>query len=184
MPVAQQRPVRLADIVEPARAAHDVAGGLAAFHADPAVSALRHWPEDVIEQWLYDHAEHAPFQADYGHIDLSSLAWTVEPVTLADLLLMPTGASETDLLDYFARDPEHWVAVRNKGCHIGVREVWEVQGTWKRWPILLDRGVVTPGQTGLQVVEGRTRVGVLRGRARMGYHVAANHLVWVGRVRS
>lgn len=118
---------------------------------------------------------------DYGHIDLSALSWNVETIALSDLLLMPTGASEADLIDSFARDPEHWVSVRTTGCHQEVREMWDVHGTWKRWPILIVRSLVDPDGTGLQVVEGRTRVGVLRGRFRLGLHIAEHHVAWVGR---
>lgn len=74
--------------------------------------------------------------------------------------MMPTGASENDLIEYLGKDPEPWVAVRSAGCHLGVRQMWGVGGTWKRWPILIDSSIVSPTQTGLQLVEGRTRVGV------------------------
>lgn len=173
----------LVDLVEAATHARERRGSLASFLDDPRTHGLRHWPKDVIEQWPYDHAGRVEFQADYGHIDLTTIAWAVEAISLEDLLAMPTGASEADLIDYFARDPEHWVALRDKGCHVGVREMWEVHGTWKRWPILLDRSLISPGETGLQVVEGRTRVGVLRGRVQRGLCVADHHLAWVGRAR-
>ena len=63
----------------------------------------------------------------------------------------------------------------------GVAQCWETHGTWKRWPILIDRRLLDPPESGLQVVEGRTRVGVLRGRHRQGILVAERHLAWVGR---
>lgn len=62
--------------------------------------------------------------------------------------------------------------------------MWDVHGTWKRWPILIVRSLVDPDWTGLQVVEGRTRVGVLRGRSRLGLHIAERHLARVGRPRA
>lgn len=71
--------------------------------------------------------------------------------------------------------------MRNRGIHIGVAQCWETHGTWKRWPILIDRRLLDPPESGLQVVEGRTRVGVLRGRHRQGTLVAERHLAWVGR---
>ena len=94
---------------------------------------------------------------------------------------MPTGASDSDAIGEFAKDPDHWVQVRNHGPHIGVAQCWETHGTWKRWPILIDRGLLDPPGGGLQVVEGRTRVGVLRGRHRQGALVSGRHLAWVGR---
>lgn len=178
------RPVYLSDLGEPGRAAREDGAGLHTFLHDPAVEGLLGWPKDVVDQWPYSHAHHAAFLADYGHIDLASLTWNIEVIPLHELMTMPTGASENNLIEDFAKNPEHWVAVRNAACHIGVREMWDVHGTWKRWPILIARSVVNPDQAGLQVVEGRTRVGVLRGRARLGFHVAPRHLAWVGRARS
>ncbi|MGP5383995.1 hypothetical protein ACTXL8_17750 [Glutamicibacter arilaitensis] len=173
-------PIYLHDIVDAARAARDSAAGLSAFRGDMHTQRLRHWPEDVVKQWLYDHADHPAFLADYGHIDLTRVAWRLESVPLEMLVTMPTGASENDLIDYFAEKPGHWVKVRSQGCHVGVREMWELHGTWKSWPVLLDQGLIDPQLEGLQVVEGRTRVGVLRGRSRRGLHVAPKHLAWVG----
>jgi hypothetical protein len=147
------------------------------------VSALG-WPDDVVEQWLYDHGDNTPFLRDYRAVDLSNVTWDVEVVSVEDLVVMPTGPSDGDCMEVYADDPDHWVSVRRFGIHRGVRECWETHGTWKRWPILIDRQLVAPGANGFQVVEGRTRVGVLRGRQRRGYFVAAHHLAWVGRPAS
>jgi hypothetical protein len=73
------------------------------------------------------------------------------------------------------------VRVRTEGVHMGTSQCWKIHGTWKRWPILLDRELLEPAAEGLQVVEGRTRLGVLKGRARAGSRVAKQHLAWVGR---
>lgn len=173
--------VYLADLVEPARTAREENSGLHSFLYHPVAEGLLHWPRDVVDQWPYAHAGHVAFLTDYGHIDLASLTWSVGTISCAELSTMPTGASEHDLVESFAKDPEHWVNVRNAGCHVGVRQMWDVHGTWKRWPVLIDRSIVSPAQTGLQLVEGRTRVGVLRGRVRLGLHVAPSHLAWVGR---
>lgn len=181
MPEKRPRPIYLPDLVEAARAARDSPAGLSAFRGNRDTEGLRHWPEDVAKQWLYDHADHHEFLNDYGHIDLTTIAWRLEIVPLETLITMPTGASESDLIEYFAEDPEHWVKVRNQGCHVGVREMWDLHGTWKSWPILIAQALVNPKLEGLQVVEGRTRVGVLRGRTRLGLNVAPNHLAWVGR---
>lgn len=181
MPGPDAEPVFLADLAKASVAARERGGGLRTFLADPATRGLRKWPKDVVHQWLYDHADGPKFQADYGHIDLSTLVWSLEPVALDELMAIPTGASETDAIEYYAQDPERWVSLRDKGDHTGVREMWDVHGTWKRWPILIERRLVRPGQIGLQVIEGRTRLGVLRGRAQRGWHVAPQHLAWVGR---
>ncbi|MBD0675672.1 hypothetical protein [Streptomyces sp. CBMA156] len=155
---------------------------LSEFCADPLIAALR-WPEDVVEQWLYDHGDNGAFQRDYGHVDLARIAWSLEPVTATELCGMPTGASDDGCIDYYAENPDYWAAARSSGAHEGVARCWAEQGTWTRPPVLLDRALVYPEGTGtgLQVVEGRTRVGVLRGRSRQGSLVAAQHQAWVGR---
>lgn len=154
------------------------------FRRSPRTTCLLDWPKDVVAQWPFEHARHGPFVRDYAHIDLAHLTWVLEVVPLKDLMTLPTGVSEACLIEDYAQDPEHWVDVRNTGPHVGVREMWEAHGTWKRWPILIDRAIVTPDQGGLQVIEGRTRMGVLRGRARRGLHVAPIHLAWVARART
>ncbi|MFF8281059.1 hypothetical protein ACF05T_34260 [Streptomyces lateritius] len=58
---------------------------------------------------------------------------------------------------------------------------WEEHGTWLRPPLLIDRRLLAPADSGLQVLEGRTRVGVLRGRLREQLGVAPAHQAWVGR---
>ncbi len=139
------------------------------------------WPDDVVEQFLYDHADNIAFLRDYGDLDLSKMRWDVEVIPLKEFIGMPTGASDGGCIEEFAANPDHWVRVRSRGIHIGVTQCWEAHGTWKRWPILIDRRLLDPPESGLQVVEGRTRVGVLRGRRRQGTLVAERHLAWVGR---
>lgn len=111
------------------------------------------------------------------------LSWDLEKISSEDLAQMPTGASEQGAVDEYASDPNHWIDVRKSGVHIGVSKMWEVHGTWKRWPILLDRGLLSSTDIGLQVVEGRTRVGILKGRLQHGDFVSDHHLAWVGRHR-
>ncbi|KOV97438.1 hypothetical protein ADK65_25740 [Streptomyces sp. NRRL B-1140] len=154
-------------------------GGLsfARFRADPALVSLQ-WPDDVLEQFLFDHGDNAAFVRDYGGIDLRDVRWRLETIPAADFVKMPTGASDAGCIESYAENPVHWVNVRRPevGRH------WEEHGTWLRPPILIARHLLDPPDSGLQVVEGRTRVGVLRGRLREGLHVASHHQAWVGRV--
>ncbi len=106
--------------------------------------------------------------------DLSS-SCSVSPICAAD------PKSESDLMAYNAHQHAHLVAARRAGVHAGVLECWRTRGTWKRSPLLIERRLVDPEATGLQVVESRTRVGVLRGRTEEGCFVAKRHLAWVGR---
>lgn len=155
-------------------------GGFPAFRDAVRIRSLD-WPDDVVEQFLYDHTGH--FIPDYGHVDLCLIEWTEEVLALERFLYIPTGAFDDDVLEYNAAHHEHLVANRNAGVHVGVRESWEQRGTWKRSPLLIERQLVDPTATGLQVLEGRTRVGVLRGRRADGLFVAEEHLAWVGRQR-
>ncbi|MFD0229509.1 MMPL family transporter [Streptomyces hirsutus] len=123
-----------------------------------------------------DGAEQAGLKAVYGGIDLRDVTWRLEMIPAADFIGMPTGASDAGCIESFAENPVHWVKVRppEAGRH------WEEHGTWLRPPILIDRRLLDPSDSGLQVLEGRTRVGVLRGRLREGLHVASHHQAWVG----
>lgn len=150
------------------------------FRTDPKVSSLQ-WPDDVVEQFLYDHGDNVRFLRDYGAVELARTSWDIELIPVEDLIEMPTGPSDDGCIEEYAANPNHWVQVRRHGRHRGVAQSWEAHGTWKRWPILIDRKLLDPPGDGLQVVEGRTRVGVLRGFHRQGAFVAERHLAWVGR---
>lgn len=170
----------LADFTAIAEACRESGGGFAAFQKADGVLDLG-WPADVAEQWLYDHSDKGPFLQDYGDVDLSQIHWDLEAVPATDIAAMPTGPSDREVIDEFSANPDHWISVRNSGIHVGVAEMWELHGTWKRWPVLIDRRLLEPPGAGLQVVEGRTRVGILKGRLRQGAFVAEQHLAWVGR---
>ncbi|KOV78396.1 MULTISPECIES: hypothetical protein [unclassified Streptomyces] len=146
------------------------------FRADPALASL-HWPDDVLEQFLFDHGDNAAFVYDYGSINLHEVRWRLETIPAADFIGMPTGASDAGCIESYAENPVHWSKVRRPevGRH------WEEHGTWLRPPLLIDRRLLTTADSGLQVLEGRTRVGVLRGRLRQQLRVAPAHQAWVGR---
>lgn len=174
--------MRLKHYSELAQLCHENGEGFAGFLRHEIVSLLR-WPDDVLEQWIYDHAGNDSFLKDYGDVDLPRVAWEVAALSVDTLTVMPTGRSDGDAIECVAADPEHWVAVRGQGVHMGVKLCWDIHGTWKRWPIVLDQDLLSPGAHGLQLVEGRNRVGILRGRRRQGNLVADRHLVWIGRRR-
>ena len=172
--------VNLSDLSDLAVSCRETSMHFEGFRQNALISSLA-WPDDVLEQFLYDHADNIGFLRDYGDLDLCKIKWDVEVIPVEELIDMPTGASDGDCIEEFATNPDHWVRIRNHGPHIGVAQCWETHGTWKRWPILIDRGLLDSPESGLQVVEGRTRVGVLRGRHRQGTLVAERHLAWVGR---
>ncbi|GHD34982.1 hypothetical protein GCM10010313_82060 [Streptomyces violarus] len=88
-------------------------GGLSydRFRVDPALASLQ-WPDDVLEQFLFDHGDKAAFVYDYGGIDLHDVTWQLEMILAADFQEMPTGASDAGCIESFAEKPVHWVTVR------------------------------------------------------------------------
>ncbi|MEW2426057.1 hypothetical protein AB0911_36675 [Streptomyces nigra] len=126
------------------------------FRADPALAALQ-WPNDVLRDFLFDHGDNGHFVDDYGDIDLRAVTWTLETIPAAAFPTMPTGESDAGCIESYAADPVYWGKVRppEVGRH------WEEHGTRLRPPLLIDRCLLDPADSGLQVLEGRTRVGVL-----------------------
>lgn len=51
--------------------------GFECFRADPALTGLS-WPDDALRDFLYEHGDHGPFVDDYGHLDLSTITWTLD----------------------------------------------------------------------------------------------------------
>ncbi|MFJ6087992.1 hypothetical protein ACIQI8_42170 [Streptomyces sp. NPDC092369] len=121
-------------------------GGLSfdRFRVDPALIRLQ-WPDDVVEQFLFDHGDNDSFVRDYGGIDLREITWRLEMIPAADFDEMPTGASDAGCIEDFAEHPVHWVEVRR--AEVGRR--WEEHGTWMRPPILIDRQLLAPSDSGL-----------------------------------
>ncbi|MFC8863254.1 hypothetical protein [[Kitasatospora] papulosa] len=146
------------------------------FRTDPTVAVLR-WPDDVLEQFLFDHGDNTAFVDDYNTIDLHTITWRLETIQAADFPSMPTGVSDAGCIENYAKNPVHWVAVRPPQVALH----WETHGTWLRPPLLIERRLLDPDAGGLQVLEGRTRVGVLRERLREHLHVAPDHRAWVAR---
>lgn len=142
------------------------------FRTDPTVAALR-WPDDVLEQFLFDHGDNTAFVDDYNTIDLHTITWQLETIPTAHFTGMPTGGSDEGCIENYAKNPVHWVTVRPPQVALH----WEKHGTWLRPPLLIERRLLDPDTGGLQVLEGRTRVGVLREHL----HVAPDHRAWVGR---
>lgn len=154
-------------------------GGFHEFLKLDKVSTLR-WPEAVVEQWLWEHGGNGHFVADYGNVDLERIRWTCDEVQSVDLAIMPTGVKDGNVLETNAQDHAYFLSARGKFYPEIVQE-WDTNGTWLVPPLLIDRSLLQPPATGLQIVEGRTRVGILRGRLQNMLNVAEYHLTWVGR---
>lgn len=153
----------------------------AAFLLRPDVAALG-WPAEVARQWLWDFGDRVAFVADYGAIDLSRVCWECEDVAAADFDTMQTGDRDGGWIEEVAGNHGHWLRLRAR-AEPAAGTAWDEHGTWLVPPVLIDRSLLDPAGTGLQVVEGRTRVGILRGRRRDGLHTAPVQRAWVGRPR-
>ncbi|MFF1385726.1 hypothetical protein ACFVWT_19415 [Arthrobacter sp. NPDC058288] len=152
--------------------------GFELFLAEPLISDLG-WPENVIEQMLWDHGETEHFVPDYGAIDLTQVAWMREAMPTELIQNVPTGASDHGAIEDYAKNPVYWAEKRGAA----VVDSWDQNGTWLVPPLLISRDLLKSGAKGWQLIEGRTRVGVLRGRVARQLHVATHHDTWVGRGR-
>ncbi|MGC0387628.1 hypothetical protein [Streptomyces sp. SAI-129] len=124
--------MKLADLAPLMERRQDGGMSFDCFRNDPALLPLR-WPDDVLEQVLFDHGDNPSSVYDYGAVDLREIIWRLETISASELCEMPTGASDGGCIDHFARNPEHWIKVRPApvGRH------WEEHGTWLRAPILI-----------------------------------------------
>ncbi len=163
-------------IANPDRNIIDRAGNLRDYVALPEISALN-WPDEVVEQWPFDHAGNPSFIDDYGHLDLAEVQWAKELVPVSEFVDMPTGLSDADFLSSVASGHRHYLSLRPQE----IRDAWERRGTWLVPPILIARRLIAPKESGLQVVEGRMRVGILQGRIASAFDVAPALEAWVGR---
>ena len=100
--------VKLADLREVAVSCRENSMRFEGFRQNALVSSLG-WPDDVVEQFLYDHADNIGFLRDYGDLDLSKIDWDVEVISVEELIEMPTSASDGDCIEDFAANPDHWV---------------------------------------------------------------------------
>ncbi|MFI8977198.1 hypothetical protein ACIGO9_30245 [Nocardia asteroides] len=168
--------MRLSDLLGIPRPGETGAGTLKGFLSIPQVAGLG-WPEDVVDEWLWKLGSHLEFLDDYDSLELETVQWAREELPVTELVNLPTGPSEADLIEYNANHHQYLLQQRP----VAIAHAWNSSGTWLAPPLLIDRILLGPSNTGLQIVEGRTRVGILRGRHRNGLFVAARHTVWVGR---
>ncbi|MFC9234925.1 hypothetical protein ACFTZK_00240 [Streptomyces decoyicus] len=103
-------------------------GGLSfdRFRAHSSLASLQ-WPDDVLEQFLFDHGDNAAFTFDYGGIDLRGITWRLETIPAANFSGMPTGASDAGCIESFAENPVHWVKVRPPRGRSALGRAWDVE---------------------------------------------------------
>jgi hypothetical protein len=139
-------------------------------------------PEDVLEQFLFDHGTKGEFQLQYGNIDLHGLRWELMSIQAAEILgcsvypefgrWIETVAGRTRVVPQ-----EGWRAVQ---LPPGAAQHWQSCGTWIRPPVMLQGEVLKSNRT-LHLVEGHTRIGALLGLIQSEALPSSSiHLVWVG----
>lgn len=137
-------------------------------------------PDDVTEQFLFDHGHKAEFIKQYGHIDLRSVQWSHEALPAATLIEATACADFEGRIDEVAKALEHYAHVYGPR-----RWGWLEHRTWLRCPILIDGQLLHPPRRGLHLVEGHTRLGALKGYVKCGKITpSSTHQVWIGRDRN
>jgi hypothetical protein len=124
---------------------------------------LGHWPDDAVEQFLWEHGADSRFLGHYGHLDLVALEWVDEQRTTAELVSATTADDMT-----WSDTVTASAASQLKYQPRGVQDSWNVNGTWLRPPLFLDGALRNPPQTELHLIEGHTRLGSLRGLLQLG----------------
>lgn len=100
------------------------------------------WPDNVVEQMLWDHGGTEHFLPDYGHLDLSQVVWGRESVPTTLLQRIPTGASDSGAIEDYERHPVYWAEKKGPA----VVEAWDRNGTWLVPPLLISRIWSSQGQ--------------------------------------
>jgi hypothetical protein len=146
------------------------------FLAAPEVASLD-WPDDVLEQFLFDHGNKPGFVAAYGHLDLRDMRWRIRTFKAEELRQIGHG-TYFEHVEETRQNPRHWIGNwRGSGVDLG----WETIGSWRRPPVLIDGYCAQPAHNGLHVVEGHTRLGLLQGLiddGTIGAHT--EHRAWFG----
>ena len=139
-------------------------------------------PDDVLEQFVFDHGTKWEFQEQYGDLDLHAVRWQHLTFPASEILacsVYPNFLKRvTGVADWTRAVPERgWADV----CILPKAAVyWQQYGTWMRSPIMM-RGELVGSSATLHLVEGHTRTGALRGLVESGVLPQSSaHWVWVG----
>lgn len=138
-------------------------------------------PEEVMEQFIFDHGTKEEFQRQYGHLDLHALKWDLLSIPAEDILACSVYPPYASLIKSVAASTRvvptgSWDDVPFPPTAL---EHWQTHGSWMRPPIML-RGELVGSDWSLHLVEGHTRIGTLRGRQESGLVLPRTHFVWLG----
>lgn len=139
-------------------------------------------PDDVLEQFVFDHGTKREFQEQYGDVDLHAVRWRQLALPASEILACSIyqGFRErvSRVADWTRAVPEQgWV---DMCIHPKAVVHWQQHATWMRPPIMM-RGELVGSAAPLHLVEGHTRTGALRGLVESGVLPPPSaHQVWVG----
>lgn len=139
-------------------------------------------PDDVLEQFVFDHGTKGEFQEQYGGLDLHAVHWQQLALPASEILACSTyprfAAFVEAIADRTRVVPEEgWGDLR---LPPGAADRWRQYGTWMRPPVMM-RGELAGSTAKLHLVEGHTRTGALRGLVESGVLTPSSvHQVWVG----
>ncbi|RXJ69330.1 hypothetical protein CRV08_04800 [Halarcobacter ebronensis] len=121
-------------------------------------------PEEVLEQFFYDHGQNGGFQNQYSNIDINKLKWCKKKAKAKDIIecsiyerFYPWVNSVSERLKYFEKNSYSCIDVRKD-----VVDYWSKNYTWMKAPIFLE-GKILDSKKKIHLVEGHTRLGILIG---------------------
>jgi len=139
-------------------------------------------PEDVLEQFVFDHGTKDDFQQQYGHMDLHAMRWDLLSIRGDEILACSVYPRFAEWMETAAGRTRVVPSAGWKDVLLppGAAKNWQDHRTWMRGPVML-RGDLAGADRPLHLVEGHTRVGALRGLVESGSLPSSDvHLVWVG----
>jgi hypothetical protein len=139
-------------------------------------------PDDVLEQFVFDHGTKHEFQQQYGDVDLHAVRWQLSLLTAGDVIACSVFPSYKSFVTSVA-DRMRVIATDGwSGVNLPPDPLlhWQQHGTWMRPPIVI-RGALLGLASVHHLVEGHTRCGALRGLVELGaLDTSSEHQVWIG----
>ena len=132
------------------------------------------WPEPPTEDILFHLATWSHIIQMYGHLDLTKLVWTLQPMIASALVAIEIpwddGRSRSRQC---ARDLDYTL----RAYRSSRTDAWE--GTWAVAPYVIDGRLMNTPSEGLCLMEGHSRMGILIGSLQRG-HIDPDsvHMVW------
>ena len=126
------------------------------------------------------------FQRLYGHIEIDKLEWRLIALKNDDFITL--GRNATYPCHMLEVSEDYPLYKNGNEFPIDLREDvaahWRKYGTWKEPPMLIERSLICPNESGLHLMEGHTRVGTLLGAIKYGFvSLAETHQVYLASIK-